>query len=56
MLAKTKNFAIRDDGEVEFTDSHLFELFPAKFGYATNIRLNSGEQVTIEKFNKPYMK
>ena len=56
LLAKTSNFSIPDAGDVELTDAHLFELFPSRLGYATNTTLNSGDHVTLEMFNKPYMK
>lgn len=43
---------VKDQGVSEFTDSHLFQLFSSKFGYAEFTNLSTGEVLPIKMFNK----
>ncbi len=44
-----------NEAELEITPTHVFELFPAKYGLAYFYNINDGSKVRLEKFNNPWV-
>jgi hypothetical protein len=51
-LMSLEDTKVKDEGNTEFTDSHMFQLFSSSYGYAEFTNLNTGEVLPIAKFNR----